>query len=213
MKTWTTILILAMCFALSGCVAPTVRSDVTVFQDWPADLRGASFRFERSSEQANNLEYRTYENLVRNELKNLGLSDTESPSPATLQVTLVYSVNVRDVHIVEPVVIDPMVRGSTFFGSSWRPHDGRFRRSLYSPTWFGPPVVEYREDQYEIFTRQLKVTIARTKDSAKVYEVAVDSEGLKGALATVMPYMVRSAFLGFPGKNGETHHIVLPMKS
>jgi hypothetical protein len=212
MRRLLTIFIIALNALLMGCTTPAVRSDVTVFQDWPAELHGSSFTFERSKEQANDLEYRTYENLVRNELLNLGFTEAPGSPSAKLEVALTYRMNVRDVHVVEPVVIDPYPYGAPFYGRGWRPYHDRFY-SPYDPFWFGPPMMEYREDQYELFKRQLKITIVRTSDSRKIYDVTVDSEGLKGSLPTVMPYMVRSAFLGFPGKNGESRRIELPLKS
>jgi hypothetical protein len=73
-------------------------------------------------------------------------------------------------------------------------------------------MVEYQDSSYTLFKRQLKVTISRAADAKKLYDVTVDSEGRNGSLAQVMPYMVRSAFMNFPGRNGETRHVELKMQ-
>lgn len=56
---------------LSGC-ASVIRSDVTTFNEWPADLPDKSFVFTHTAEQNNDLEYRKYETLVRDTLEKLG---------------------------------------------------------------------------------------------------------------------------------------------
>jgi hypothetical protein len=206
MKRWLLIPIIAACVLLAGCATPTVRSNVTVFQDWPADLQRQSFVFERTKEQDNNLEYRAYENLVRNELQRLGFVEASTTQSPKLKVTLNYGVSARDVRVVEPVIVDPFwYGGPPYYGPRWPGYYSPF----YDPFWYRPPMTEYRDMSYTLFKRQMKVLLARPADSKKLYEVTVDSEGKDGSLAKIMPYMVRSAFMNFPGKNGEIRHIEL----
>lgn len=201
-------LIVASGLLLVGCTSPKVKSDVTVFQEWPANLQGQAFVFDRTREQENNLEYRSYENLVRNELHRLGFVDAPTPQVAEIKAIMSYSISVRDVRVITPVVVDPFWYGSPFYGPRWGGYYGPF----YDPFWYGPPITEYRETNYELFKRQLHVTLSRAADAKKLYDVTVVSEGRNGALAAVMPYMVRSAFIDFPGKNGTSRRIELEMK-
>lgn len=205
---WMTLFVAALCLLLAGC-ATTIRSDVTVFHEWPAALRGSSFVFERTKEQNNDLEYRNYENLVRSELLRLGFIEAADLRSARLKVTMRYSVNVRDVRVVQPVIVDPW-HGSPFFGPRW-PGYGYYG-PFYDPFWYGPPLVQQRESRYQLFTRQLKVVIAQAADSKKLYDATIDSEGTNGSLAAVMPYMVRSAFGDFPGQSGVPRRVELKMK-
>jgi hypothetical protein len=181
---------------LSGCAGTIVRSQVTAFHDWPADLGEKSYSFSRDARQANDLEYRSYENLVRNELQRLGFGETAN---ARLRVNLNYDVDSRDVRVVEPVVMDPWY-GPGYLGRYHYPY------GLYSPYadpfWFGPPVVQPVERQYVVYMRQLSITIARAADGKNLYQVTVKSEGANPSLAAVMPAMVRSAFADFPGPSG-----------
>jgi hypothetical protein len=205
------LVVTALCVLLTGC-ATTIQSDVTAFHEWPADLRDKSFVFERSHEQENNLEYRNYENLVRNELRRLGFVDAANGKSARLKVSMQYSIYVRDVRVVQPVMVDPYWYGSPFYGPPFYGPHWRGYGPFYDPFWYGPPMVEQREIRYQLFTRQLKLGIAQTADSKKLYDVTVTSEGSNGSLATVMPYMVRSAFVDFPGKSGVPHRVELKMK-
>ena len=52
---------------LGGC-ATTIRSDVTTFNQWPAQLPDKSYAFESRRPQDNTLELQSYENLVRAQL-------------------------------------------------------------------------------------------------------------------------------------------------
>jgi hypothetical protein len=208
MKRWLFIPIIAACALLAGCASPTIRSNVTVFQDWPSDVQHQPYVFERTREQDNNLEYRAYENLVRGELQRLGLMEASTAQTPKLKVTINYGISARDMRVVQPVVVDPLWYGPPFYGPRWRGYYGPF----YDPFWYAPPMVEYQDSSYTLFKRQLKVTISRAADAKKLYDVTVDSEGRNGSLAQVMPYMVRSAFMNFPGRNGETRHVELKMQ-
>lgn len=206
MRRWLIAVMLAgASILIAGCATPSVRSQVTAFHEWPADLQDKTYVFERTKEQDNNLEYRNYENLVRAELHRLGFMEASNPKSIRLKASLDYGINARDVHISEPVVIDPY---PYWYGPAWRGYYGPF----YDPFWFGPPMVERREFNYQLFTRRLKVTLTRATDGKKLYDVTVVSEGANGSLAAVMPYMVRSAFADFPGKSGVPRVIELKMK-
>jgi hypothetical protein len=208
------IFLAALTLLLAGCAAPTIRSEVTAFHEWPAQLADKSFTFERNAAQENNLEYRNYENLVRAELLRLGLTDAASAARAALKVNLAYRVTDRDVRVVEPVVVNPGwgpgFYGSGFYGPRWpyRYYDPFF----YDPFWYSPPVVSYSESNYRLYHRQLQIGINRAADGKKLYDVTVISEGRSPALAAVMPYMVKSAFADFPGRSGVPHQVTLEFK-
>ena len=209
MKRWMLVSLIALSTLLAGCASPTIRSNVTVFQDWPTDVQGQPFVFERSQDQDNNLEYRAYENLVRAELLHLGFVEATTAQSPALQVTMSYSIKARDIRVVQPVIVDPFWYGPhPFYRPGWYGYPDPF----YDPYWYGAPMTQYRDENYTLYKRQLRIILSRTADSKKLYDVTVDSEGSNGSLAAVMPYMVRSAFDGFPVKNGETRRIELKMK-
>lgn len=202
-----------MLLLLSGCASTQkIQSDVTVFQDWPANVQGQRFAFERTEQQANDLERRAYENLVRNELVQVGLSETSKEEAADIKVALSYGISARDVRIVEPVIVDPFWHERPFHRSFFYPHWHGFYRPFHDPFWHGMPLTEYRSTNFEIYKRHLKITLSRASDGKPLYDVTVISEGTNGSLAAVMPYMVRSAFADFPAKNGVSRRIVLDMK-
>lgn len=207
MKNTMLMLLAAASMLLAGCATPRIQSNVTVFEDWPAQSRGQSFVFERSGAQENDLEYRSYEKLVRDELLRLGFVDANPPSSAQIKAMLSYGMSARDVRVVQPVVVDPYWYPSPFFYPRWH----GYYRPFPDPFWYGSGYTQYRESNYELFRRYLKVTLANAADGKKLYDVTVTSEGTNGALPVVMPYLIRSAFMEFPAKNGETRRIELEM--
>lgn len=203
MKRLLSACLVAVSTLLAGC-GTIIRSDVTTFHEWPDTLPDKSYVFERTKEQNDSLEYRNYENLVRNELTRLGFAEAPSGTRPALKAAIGYSIDGRDVREVYPVVLHPY---PYWYGPAWRGYYG----PSYDPFWFGPPIVEQRVSQYQLFNRQLRVSLSRMSDSKKLFETTVVSEGTNGSLATVMPYMVRSAFTEFPGKSGVPRRIELKM--
>jgi len=209
MTRWLTIGIFAILGALlSGC-ASTIRSNVTAFHDWPANLQEKTYVFERTKEQNDSLEYLNYENLVRAELNRLGFRDAPAGITPTLKVSMSYGIRGRDVREVYPVVVNSYPFAYPYwYAPTWR---GGYYGPFYDPFWYSPPIVEQRVSQYQLFTRELRITIARMSDGKKLHETTVVSEGTNGSLAAVMPYMVRSAFAEFPGPSGVPRRIELKL--
>jgi hypothetical protein len=211
MKNRMLMLLAIASLLLAGCTTPRIRSDVTVFHDWPAQTRGQSFVFERTTAQHNDLEYRSYEDLVRKELLRLGFVEAGPATTPQIKATLSYGISGRDVRVIEPVAVGPYWYPPPFYYPypRWR---GYYHPSpLYDPFWYGGRYTEYQETNYELFKRYLKIMLANAADGKKLYDVTVTSEGRNGELAVVMPYMVRSAFVEFPARNGESRRIELDM--
>lgn len=208
MRSWLLIITLGLSALLAGCTTtPVVRSEVTTFHEWPAQLQQASFVFELGPEQQNNLEYRAYQSLVREELERLGFRAADNPETAQLKVSFRYGIDARDVRVVESAVADPGF--GPFYSSYWGyPYWGNAYGPFYDPFWHsgysGP-----RESQYVLYTRRLNITIARAADKRNLFDVTVVSEGRNGNLASVMPYLVKSAFADFPGPSGVPRRIEL----
>jgi hypothetical protein len=197
MKRWLIAGAVTTAALLAGCsTPPTIRSTVTTFHEWPSTLASRNYVFERSKEQDNNLEYRSYENLVRNELNRLGFTETPEGQKPALKATFDYGISVRDVRMSYPVVTDP------YWSSPWPPYWYPYRGPFYDPFWYGPPMVERREANFQVYTRRFHVTLADLPSGRKLYDTTVISEGENPSLAAIMPYMVRAAFQEFPGPSG-----------
>ncbi|USX28002.1 DUF4136 domain-containing protein [Oxalobacteraceae bacterium OTU3CINTB1] len=202
------ILATAAVMLLSGC-ATTIRSNVTAFNDWPADLPDKTYAFEAPQGADDTLEYRSYQVLVSNELGKLGFRQAAEGQQPKLLVGMKYVTIDHPVRVLE--ADDP------FMGSYWGPGYGRYgwgysrwgygyRPYFYDPFRFHTMRVEERiKHQYQ---RQLRVTI-NTTTGRKLYDVTVQNTSLIQATPYVMPALVQSAFTGFPGQSGVPRRVDL----
>lgn len=207
MKRYIRLALLALSILLSAC-ASTIRSDVTVFHAWPADLSNKSYAFEYENSLEGDLEYQSYQRRLHAELQRLGFTETADAKAAALRVAFEYDVKMRDVRVIQPVWVDPYGYGGGFYGPRFHRFGG-FYDPFYDPFWYGPPVLTYQQYDYQLYSRQLHIIIKQARDGKKLYDVTVNSEGRNGGLASVMPYMIRSAFVDFPGKSGVSRQIEL----
>jgi Domain of unknown function (DUF4136) len=199
MKRFTVVLVGLFALLLAGC-ASTLRSDVTSFQQWPANTAGATYAFARIGKQGESLEHKTYEDLVRAELGRLKLVPVPAGSAARFSVSLDYGIATQTVRSREPVWDDRIYWHPPYYHGTlgWRP--GYWARDP-----FGPSVVGYKTIYRDVSTRRLRLDIS--EGSAKVFEASATSSGSGKALAAVMPFLVRSVFEGFPGTNGQVRVI------
>ena len=180
---------------LSGCAGTIVRSEVTAFHDANPDFGDKTYTFVRDAGQDNDLEYRHFEGLVRGELQRLGFTEKAG---GTLQASMRYQVDARDMRVIEQVMVDP------WYGPGY----GRYRYpyGFYGPYadpfWFAPPIVQPVERRFVSYQRKLEIIITRAAGRKNLYQVSVNSQGQNPSLAAVMPAMVQSAFADFPGPSG-----------
>ncbi len=206
------ILAAAMGLLLAGC-ATTIRSDVTAFHQWPAELRDKSYAFQAPAPPEDTLEYRSYLNLVRGELARLGFSEAAGAGAAKLRVAMRFSTVDRPVRVLE--AFDPFWGGPGYWpgrygyrhGYPWRyPRMAGFR-PFYDPFMYGPMRESVRHD----YERQLQVAIS-TADGKRLFEVTVHNTSDTAATPAVMPALVTSAFAGFPGQSGVPRHVDLKVE-
>jgi hypothetical protein len=195
---------LAICLTIlllltAGC-ASTLRSDVTSFQRWPANAAGSSYSFKRIGNQEASLEHKTYEDLARLELNQLGLKEASPGTKGRFEVSLEYGVNTRTVRTREPIVVDQSYWHPAHYHPNWGWRPGYWATSPY-----GPAVVGYRNVSSDVSTRRLRVDIV--EGASKVFEASATSSGSNATLSVTMPYLIRSVFDGFPGTNGQSREV------
>jgi Domain of unknown function (DUF4136) len=195
MKRFILILLTVLSLLLTGC-ATTLRSDVTSFQQWPANASGSSYNFKRLAGQEASLEHKSYEDLTRTEMAAQGLSEAPIGAKGRFEVSLDYGIKTRTYLSREAIVDHP---------SYWHPprhfHNGGWRPGYWAPSPFGPTVLGYRTVSQDVSNRRLRVDIS--EGANKVFEASATSSGSNASLPSIMPYLIRSVFDGFPGTNGQ----------
>ena len=200
----------ALTLLLGGC-ATTIRSDVTTFHEWPAEVPDKTYVFEAPPVQDDTLELRSYQNLVRGELNRLGFRDAGADGTPTLKVSMRFMTVDVPVRVLEPM---PMYYASSRFayfpyrGGYWgrRSYWGGWNSPFYDPFWSGAPA--YQETISHRYKRELQVAI-KTVAGKPLFDVTVLNTSREMSTPTLMPALVHSAFAGFPGVSGVARRVEL----
>jgi hypothetical protein len=199
----------AVSLLLGGC-ATTIRSDVTTFHQWPAQMADKSYAFEIPPPQEDTLEMRSYQELVRAQLARLGFHDSGADKPALL-VSMRFTTTDVPVQVIQPAY-DPFFysprvtfvgRHRVVLGGGW------YRSPFYDPFWYPGGYEAEIEHRYQ---RELRVAIRSAGDGKRMFDVTVRNVSRQLSTPRVMPALVQSAFEGFPGPNGVARRIELEEK-
>jgi hypothetical protein len=225
---------------LAAC-ASTLRSNVASYHEWPAELGSSNtFAFVvHNDADADSIEMHQYQQQVAAHLVRLGMVDAStSTQPAALAVSVKYNVKpIETVVMLDPFIgytsaaypwplRFPSWYGTPYdyrFGSRIGPRIGpligsyharspyyrHYGPAFYDPFWFyGAPPLEDTSRRYQ---RKLEITITRVPDGKRLYEVTVDNTSRREQQNEVMPYLIESAFMDFPGKSGQLHRVDLKL--
>lgn len=199
---------------LGGC-ATTIRSDVTTFHQWPAQIEDKSYVFEAPPSFDNTLEYQSYQNLVRGQLAQLGFNEANQGT-AALKVGMRFTTTDVPVRVVQPAM--PMFYDYSYYRFGPRYHSrfgprGRFAgwyHPFYDPFW--SPFPAYQVSIEHQYRRELQVSI-KDKTDKRLFDVTVHNMSRELSTPAVMPALVQSAFAGFPGPNGQVRRVELQRKN
>lgn len=188
---------------VSGCATPTVAARVTSFQQWPQGVEGQSYRFEPSSPaQTNNLEYQSFQDMVRAGIGPTGLVEAAPGQPARFTVS--FSYEAKQTQAMVRRAYDPYFNGGFgYYGPRWR--GGYWGPGpFWGPEWVDVPVVAFRNT--------LKLQIRDTANrNAEVYRSSAYIVSQSEDLLRAMPFLVRAIFDNFPGNNGSEREVEFPL--
>jgi hypothetical protein len=188
---------------LAGCATP-IRSDLTVFHEWPAEAP-RTYRFAANQEQLGSLEHASYRSLIRGELARVGFAESNTPR---FEVRFDYEITPRVDRLVEyasPYYFQP------WFGfGTWGSHGG-LSFSAPWPGWGGTYAVERQQTWYGY---RLELVITDLAAAGKrVFEATAVTGGSTESIAPAMPYLARSVFADFPGRSGLTRRVEVPVEA
>src|SRR5450830_261926 len=207
MKRYLTPALLALSMLLTGC-ATTFSSQVSVFHEWPSVAQDQSYILERQPAQENDPEYKFYEEELRAELGLHGFKEITPGATPALKIGMQYATTLSELQFIgpwHPAMYDPY----------WGMH---FRSAyFYSPYGYGPYYGRHFRGPIDAnavryYLHQLEINISEFNSNKKLATIKVSSEQSDPQIATQMPYLLESALRGFPGKNGSTTTVELPLK-
>lgn len=193
----------ALAVALSaGCaIGPrVVQTEVTSYDEWAALPADRSYAFARTLEFRNSLEVKSYEDIVRDELALQGFRPAADPAQANLIVTLRPSSSTTRVRTRDPWPVDPFWSPFGFYGR---------RGGWYDPYWSA-----FDHDYtVDVVKRRLELDIdSRTVAGRRYYEGRVETSSEAASPQALVAAMVRALFSDFPGNNGQTRQVDIPVE-
>lgn len=198
---------------LAGCATGPriVQTEVTAFNQW-STLPGRSYVFSRTLEFENSLELKSYEDIVRDELAVQGFTLATDPARADLVVTLRPSLTATRVRTRD-----------SGFGPFYGGYGGLYGRfgyggfGSYGPFYGGPFYGggffnDFDRVDVDIYRHRFELDIdSKSVAGKRFYEGRVETSDSNSA-PTVVPALIRALFTDFPGNNGQTRRVDVPME-
>ena len=199
---------------LAACASP-FRADVERFQSQLPAPAGQTFTVVADDPGlAGGIEFRSYAQLVADQMAALGYRPVNDPGQADLLVRFDYGVdNGRERVRTRPGFHDP-------WWGSWYGYRGygyrgyRGYRSIYSPyyspwgwgwndSFFGRDEVY----SYTVYTSGIEMKIDDARSGQRLFEGQAQAASTSNRLQYLVPNLVEAMFTGFPGNSGETVRI------
>lgn len=191
--------VLALAALVSGC-ASVITTQVSSFQQWPADAAGSRFSLLAPADPNRSLEQASYGALVAAALEKQGLRQAAPGQTARFLVDLSVSRETEDRASLRPVYRDRYV-----FHPGYRDAAGRLYPGFWGPDPFGPRYVGDQQVVQTVSLNRLRLRLLDAQSDPKsprtVYEAQALHEG-DAPLPSVVPWLVRAVFDDFPAANG-----------
>ncbi len=205
---------------LAGCATGPriVRTEVTAFNQWSTLPADRSYVFSRTLEFENSLELKSYEDIVRDQLAVQGFAFASDPGRAQLVVTLRPSLSATRVRTRDSG-FGPFYGGYGGFGGFGSPY-GRFGGGFggYGPFYGGPFYGggffnDFDRVDIDIVRHRFELDIeSKGVAGRRFYEGRVETSDPNSANATVVPVLIRALLTDFPGINGQTRRVDVPVQ-
>lgn len=196
-----------------GC-AGFIKTEVTVFHDLPEHPSHLKYSFFALKDQENNLEYLTYQKLIRSEFKAHRFIESDIEY-ADVIVLFGYAIDNGTQELSSiPIIGQTGVSSSTTHGTiTSYGNDGYYSgTTIYRPTY---GVVGTQTTSRTKYGRDFMLKIidkeAAAKNNLKIlYEGRVKSSGSSSQLSLVVPAMIKAMFKQFPGQSGSSRTEMIP---
>lgn len=216
---------------ISGCASTnTLQTQVSHFNQWPANSAGASFSVQTVKQAASanwgDLERQTYEKLVADALQKQGLQPAAAGQKPRFQAYLRLDQKQEKVERSQPVYAPSWAAP---YGMGYRPygwprgywHGGVWHDPFLADGVFGWSAPVYMgERRYEqtlaMYLLGLRINDSTQKgdtpQGATVFEGSAEYTGQEAAVPALIPYLVQALFVDFPGVSGQVRQINLPIQ-
>lgn len=193
------LVVLALLVLVAGCTNPVVKADVTRFHTLGGGPAPTSFTIVPEQPQVGSLEFQQYATQVANALTAQGWRAVAPGSgSADTVVRLSWGSGPSETETWQSP-------SSVYGGMGWGGHPGWYGGGLYDPF----PYWETRT--ITTWPHWLAVRITSGSQGPVLFEGRAVADRKQREIAPVMPYLVQALFTGFPGTNGKTVRVVVPI--
>ena len=185
---------------LGGC-ASTISARVTTYQEWPVGVQGEYYRIVPSEQQAGNLQFGAFSDMLRAAIGPIGLREGIDGVEPRFDVRMEYGAPAQKTWTQRYNDVYDGWMGPAFGGyyGGWGGWGG-WSGIYYRPTVVNVPVTVYRHT--------LTVTINDRQDHGReVYRATAVNTSENENLEAVMPYLMQAIFDAFPGNNGQVREV------
>lgn len=200
---------------LPGC-AGFVRSDVSVFHQLPDTPIPKTYVFVPLKGQENSLEYRTYQELVRQQLNRYQYREVTGSEKPDAVIAFSYGIDNGQEKLESiPIYGQTGVSSSTTYGTlnTYGNFGSYSGTTTYTPTYgvVGSTTVSRKEYSRGLWLYIVDAKSVGTSKLNVLYEGSVKSSGSSSQLSRVIPAMIEALFKKFPGKSGATRTETTPI--
>lgn len=194
-------------FFLSGCMG-FVKSDVVVFHQLPESPVPARYIFMPLEGQENSLEYKTYQELFRQQLSKHQFTEVTPDKAPEMVIVFNYGTDSGKEKLASiPIFGQTGVSSSSTYGvlNTYGNYGTYSGATTYTPEYgvVGSSIVSWTEFSRGLWLYIVDARTVGTKNLNVLYEGSVKSSG-SSQISRVMPAMVEALFKKFPGKSGES---------
>ena len=181
-------------FSLSSCATTSVNTKVTSFYDNQILDKTKSFTIIPYENQYNDIEYKTYGNMIVSKLEQFGLISVNSRFEANFGVMFRYDI------------------GEGEMKTDWQPIINEYTNPD-NPEIKDKITEGYTPRQYVDYTKTLVVDIIDLKHSerggrSQIYHGTVTQTGIQDSFSSVGKCLINALFHKFPGQNGVRREVL-----
>ncbi len=196
--------LIVMVFALSilgGCTN-YVRSDVTRFHNMVGETQAKTFVFLPNEAQFKSLEYKSYGELIRQQMSAAGFRLVENKAQANYGVRFNYGSDGGRTVIEQDPFFGSVGVGTGSRGTGVNVGVGHVFGRNQTTT-----------DIYTEYSRKLSLDIVELKTNSPIFEGTVLSRGNTASFAPVSGCLIAAMFENFPGESGKTERVSVDVES
>lgn len=193
----------ALILLLTACTTPIVRTDVTRFNAL-APGPGPSFTIVPDPAQVASLEFQDYATQVANALAAQGWRPVAPGGAVDTLVSLHWGVGPAE-------TVTWQSPSSIYSGYGWGPGTRYYGGGMGYGT---DPFPYWETRSLTTYPKWLAVQITDARASGRkvLFEGRAVAENTRREIAPVVPYLIQALFTGFPGANGTTVRVNVPVK-